>query len=87
MPKSEYYAFNPTRSGEAFKTPHLPSLILELDIFCALGTFQKKKFYTVWQNFFYWGSRFIAIKGASKFKVDVIFVIFHEVNIMLEIDS
>ena len=55
MPKSEYYAFNPTRSGEAFKTPHLPSLILELDIFCALGTSKKEEVLHRVANFFYWG--------------------------------
>ena len=44
----------------------------------------KNSFTACGKNFLI-GGHDLAVKGVSKFKVDVIFFIFHELNIMLEI--
>ena len=84
----DYLFFNPIRSGGALNSPPpLPHffafthLILELH-YCALGTFA---FNTVWQKKVLIGGHDLAVRGVSKYKVDMIFNFFLEFNTMLEI--
>ena len=52
--------------------------------YCAFGTFPKKNSLTECgeKKSFDWRSRYCC-KGVSKFKVDMIFIIFHKFNMML----
>ena len=76
-------------AGGALKAPPLrffalTHLILELH-YCALGTFPKILFNTVWRKKISIGGHDLAVRGVSKYKVDMIFIIFREFNTMLEI--
>ena len=65
--------------GGALKAPPplrfyaLTPLILKLH-YCALVTFLKKLFNTVWRKKFDWGHD-LAVRGVSKYQVDMIFII------------
>ena len=76
--------------GGGFKSPPplrffaLTHLILELH-YCALVTFQKNSLTPCGENIFLIGVHDLAVRGVSKYKVDMIFVIFREFNTMSEI--
>ena len=85
--------FNPIRSGGgALKAPPPPP-----PIFCShafnfgaallcVGDFSPKiSQNTVWRKTILIGGHDLAVRGVSKYKVDMIFVIFCEFNTMLEI--
>ena len=77
------------RSGGGFKSPPLrffalTHLILELH-YCALVTFPKNSLTPCGEKKFLMGDHDLAVRGVSKYKVDMIFVIFREFNMMLEI--
>ena len=75
------------RSGGTLKAPHLlrffalTHLILELH-YCALETFSKNG---VWRKNFLICGHDLAVRGVSKYKVDMIVIFFCEFNTMLEI--
>ena len=60
----------------------LTHLILELH-YCALGTFPKNSLTPCGVKEFLIGGQHLAAMGVSKFKVDMIFIVFREFNIML----
>ena len=63
----------------------LTHLIPELH-YCALGPFPKKNSLTpCGQTIFLIGSHDLAVRGVLKFKVEMIFILFRESNMMLEI--
>ena len=63
----------------------LTHVILKLH-YCALGTFpQKIVLHRVWENNCLIGGQNLAARGVSKFKVDLIFIIFRKFDIKLEI--
>ena len=80
------YCFNPIRSGGGgFKIPRyfaLTHLILEL----CVGDFSPKNSLTPrGEKIFLIGGHDLAVRGVSKYKVDMIFIIFREFNTMQEI--
>ena len=85
-----YLTLYDPRGGGAIKAPPphrffaLTHLILELH-YCALGTFHKNSFNTVMRKIFLIGDHDMAVRWVSKYKVDIIFIIFREFNTMLEI--
>ena len=84
-----YISLNPIRSGGALKAPP--------PIFCShafnfgaallcVGDFSQKNSLTpCGEKRFLMGGHDLAVKGVSKYKVDMIFIIFREFNTMLEI--
>ena len=82
--------FNPIRSGGGgFKSPPLrffalTHLILELH-YCKLVTFPKNSLTPCGEKTFLMGGHDLAVRGVSKYKVNMIFIIFREFNTMLEI--
>ena len=89
--KNSEVAFNPIRSGGgALKAP--PSTIFCHHAFnsgstlLCVGDFSKKNSLTpCGEIFFLLGGHDLAVRGVSKYKVDMIFIIFREFNTMLEI--
>ena len=85
-------SFNPIRSGGggALKAPPplrffaLTHLILELH-YCALVTFSKISLTQCVEKFFLMGGHDLAVRRVSKYKVDMIFIIFREFNTIMEI--
>ena len=85
--------FNPIRSGGgALKAPPPPHLIFCSHAFnfgaalLCVGDFSPKiSQNTVWRKTILIGGHDLAVRGVSKYKVDMIFVIFCEFNTMLEI--
>ena len=75
--------FNPIRSSPALRIFAHTNLILELH-YCALGTFPPKNSLAPCGDFFFfdWGHD-LAVRVVSKFKVDMIFIIFREFNMLL----
>ena len=74
--------------GGALKAPlrffALTHLILELQ-YCALVTFPKNRLTPCGEKNILIGGHHLAVRWVSKYKVDMIFVIFRELNTMLEI--
>ena len=80
--------FNPIRSGGGgFKSPP-PSFFCPrafnfgAKLLCVVD-FSKKR--PCGENFFFIGGHDLAVRGVSKYKVDMIFIFFREFNMMLEI--
>ena len=54
-------------------------------LWCALVTFPKNSFTPCGEKIFLIGGHDLSVRGVSKYKVDMIFIIFREFNTMLEI--
>ena len=86
----KYIKTSYTIRGGGFKSPPplrffaLTHLILELH-YCALVTFPKNSLTPCVEKNFLIGGLDLAVRGVSKYKVDMIFIIFREFNTMLEI--
>ena len=88
----EPYLINPIRSGGgSFKSPPPPQIFCPYAfnfgaILLCVGDFSpKNSFNTVWQKKILIRGHDLAVRGVSKYKVDMIFVIFREFNMRLEI--
>ena len=84
---------NPIRSGvgEGFKSPPPPLIFCQhafnfgATILCVVDFSPKNSLTLCGENFFLIGGHDLGVRGVSKYKVDMIFVIFREFNTMLEI--
>ena len=85
-----FYVFNPTRSRGALKAPLPPIFCPHAFNFGAtllcVGDFSPKIFFTAYgEKKILIGGHDLAVRGVSKYKIDMIFIIFREFNTMLEI--
>ena len=93
--KVDYYTVNVLLpytirgGGGALKAPSPPIFCPHAFNFGAallcVGDFSQKIVYHRVAKFFFIGGHDLAVRGVSKYKVDMIFIIFREFNTMLEI--